>query len=119
MPILLTFNLSPEKRAAVVAAAPFACRCIAVTPESFGAALGDLTEARRFFAPVAAPFTEELLVMAGLNDKQLDALLLALRRKGVTLPLKAVLTPTNARWTAQALYEELCRERAAFAAARP
>lgn len=118
MPLLLLFNLSAQKRAAVhLAAMQCACRCAVVEPESFGATLDQLAAEQRPRLPVQQPFTEELLVMANFRGGQLDELLDRLRQGGVSVALKAVLTPTNAAWTAQALYEELCRERAAFAAA--
>jgi len=40
----------------------------------------------------------------------LDALRVSEVRK---VPLKAVVTATNAAWTAEVLYRELCRERSA------
>ena len=53
-----------------------------------------------------------MLVFAHFRDRQLDMFLSELQtaRLGRTA-LKAVLTPTNAQWTAAALYAELARER--------
>lgn len=42
---------------------------------------------------------EPLLVLADFTEPQLDALLAGLRQTGVSIPLKAVLTETNRRWT--------------------
>lgn len=57
---------------------------------------------------------EPVLVMAGFSCAQLDGLLAALRRAGIAIPLKAVLTETNQNWSLLALIEELQREHAAM-----
>jgi len=54
-----------------------------------------------------------MLVFCGLTGAQLDRLLSSLRRAGVRIPLKAVLTPTNAGWDSVKLHSELERERRA------
>ena len=66
-------------------------------------------------APAAIPpVPEPVLVFCGLPGAQLDRVLAALRRMEVPRGvIKAVLTPTNAGWSFAALYNELCRERAA------
>ena len=59
------------------------------------------------------------IVLDGLDQRRLDAVLSELRRRKVHIPLKAVVTPTNALWTPGELYAELCREREAIARGRP
>lgn len=119
MPTLLLFNISPEKRARIqVPALRCGCRLQPVMPDRFGATLEQILSGTAAETAVEEPFGEEMLVMAGLNERQMDALLTGLRRQKVRIPLKAVVTPTNMGWTAQALYRELCREREAFAAGR-
>ena len=119
MPALLLFNIAPQKRAALqVIALRCGCRMQAVPPEQFGATLEQLLSGRAEDAAPAEPFADELLVMAGLNERRLDTVLSELRRRRVHIPLKAVLTPTNAAWTPGELYAELCRERDAIAQGR-
>lgn len=61
-------------------------------------------------------FAEGMLVMAGLTDWEVDLALKALRENGGgAVPYKAVLTDTNQFWTSVMLYEELKKEREAFA----
>lgn len=56
-------------------------------------------------------FTDEMAVMAGFTSAQVDAFILALRKKGVgRIDYKAVLTPTNRRWDSITLYQELKKE---------
>ena len=119
MPTLLLFNMAPQKRAALqVIALRCGCRMQAVPAERHGASLAQLLSGEAAEIAPAEPFTGELLVMAGLNERQLDTVLTELRRRKVHIPLKAVVTPTNAEWTAGELYNELCRERDAIAQGR-
>lgn len=50
------------------------------------------------------------LLLCALGDKQLDRLLAAMRRAGVSVPYKAVLTERNKDWTLCKLIEEVARE---------
>jgi len=116
MPTLLLFNIAPQKRAALqVIALRGGCRMQIVPPERFNATLEQILSGEMEEAAPAEAFTDELLVMAGLNERQLDMALSELRRRRVYIPLKAVLTPANAAWTPGELYAELCRERDAIA----
>ncbi|MDO5521695.1 MAG: DUF3783 domain-containing protein [bacterium] len=66
-------------------------------------------------APLAetpAAFEDEMMVMAGLTNTRLDIFLAALRKEGIRIPLKAVLTPHNSTWTSYALHDELVLEHA-------
>ena len=56
------------------------------------------------------------LIMNGLDRSRLDSFLTRLRAGGVSIPLKAMVTPTNQGWTLAALLAELVQEREAFAA---
>jgi len=53
---------------------------------------------------------EEMLVMKGIFGKRLDILLAAMRRIKVSVPLKAVVTETNAYWNSLQLYHEIKKE---------
>lgn len=50
------------------------------------------------------------MLLCALGDRQLDRLLAAMRRAGVFVPYKAVLTATNRDWTLGALIDEVVRE---------
>ena len=66
--------------------------------------------------PVPAPdvpFSEPMLVMAYLTPAQQNRLLRGLRSLP-PIPLKALLTPTNAAWSGVALQQELRREHEAM-----
>ena len=61
------------------------------------------------------PFSEEMLVMDGLDDRQFHGLLDGMKALDARVALKAVTTQKNLSWSASRLYGELCAERAAFA----
>lgn len=52
-------------------------------------------------------FTEPMLLLRGFTDSRLDLLLASMRKDGIQIPLKAVLTSENQTWNSLALYEEL------------
>lgn len=66
----------------------------------------------------ARPLPEPMMIFCQLTEPQLDRLLPALRKE-LVFCLKAVLTPTNAKWSLRQLYGELCREREEMGAHRP
>lgn len=60
------------------------------------------------------PVRESMLVICGLEEKQLDKLLAALKRCEVQVDYKAVLTATNGAWNVLRLYAEMEREKQAY-----
>ena len=88
-----------------------------VKKEEYGQSLGYLAGIEGFEEVPDAEsedFTDEMLVLCGLSDRQTGVLLPALRQAGVAVSLKAALTETNADWSSSRLHEELLREREAF-----
>ena len=58
------------------------------------------------------PFSDEMLVLADFTPQQLDDFLSSYRAAGIDpVPLKAVMTQSNMKWTASALCRELKLER--------
>ena len=99
-----------------------ACRAegltlIPVTSADTGRTIGSLCGGP---GPASAPALTgdwpAALIMNGLDRSRLDSFLTRLRAGGVSIPLKAMVTPTNQGWTLAALLAELVREREAFAA---
>lgn len=62
----------------------------------------------------AAQTPPSCLVMCGLRDKRLDKVLFELRRADIPIDYKAILTPSNQKWTVPELMKELQRERQAM-----
>ena len=83
-----------------------------VAPEQLGETAGKLASTNAA-APGAAPESvpeAEFMLLCGLGDKQLDRMLANMRRAGVYVPYKAVLTEYNKEWKLCKLIEEVARE---------
>ncbi len=119
------FNLSKEKEAALrKICSRQGIKFKVVPPEEYGLPLNVLFG----FVPQGAGspkvegqktkeaplFQEEMLLMYQLNGSAMDKFLRALRQAEVTIPLKAVLTPTNSTWLPQDLLQELQKEHEAM-----
>lgn len=51
------------------------------------------------------------IIFSGLSGKQIDTVLADLRKADIYIPLKAVLTPSNQKWSIKKLVSELAKER--------
>lgn len=68
--------------------------------------------------PEAPALPAPVLVMDGFTDKRLEILLREMRKSGVSVPYKAVVTETNLGWLFHQLYEELAAEHEAMQAGK-
>lgn len=59
-------------------------------------------------------FTDEMLVMNAGTEELLDKALFLMKKEKVRVDLKAMVTPTNSRWTSLALHDEILKEHAAI-----
>lgn len=57
---------------------------------------------------------DSILIFCNLSEKHLNRMLFELKSRKVQIDLKAVLTPTNQKWTLRQLHAELEREKANF-----
>lgn len=120
MSLILAFNIPPEKQIKLrMLCALVKAQFKPVAPADYSLTLGEL-----ILGKSAAPqsnaatntFTDEMLVIAGLSGQKFNLFLRDFKRMGIQpIPLKAMLTATNAEWTPVQLYQELCTERDAFA----
>lgn len=98
---------------------PLGMRLRAVKPEEYLQPLGYLAGVKGMEASgdvyEGEDFDKEMMVMAGLTSKQVDAVILALRKAGAgRIDYKAVLTATNQHWDSLTLYREISREHTAM-----
>ena len=77
-------------------------------------AASDSTVAEGTVPAPAAQTPPSCLVLCGLRDKRLDKVLFELRRADIPIEYKAILTPSNQKWTVPELMKELQRERQAM-----
>ena len=88
-----------------------------VAPEAVGQTVGCLLGRKCFDArenPEAPTLAEPMLVLDGFTDKRLEILLREMKKHGVSVPYKAIVTETNIGWIFHQLYEELAREHEAM-----
>ena len=113
-PQTLVYNLDKKKEGALrILCLKLNIRVTSVPADRFGepvgALAGVLPKTDETFS--GEPFRDEMLVMIGFGEKMFNALLQNLRSMHIFIPLKAVLTPTNAQWNSVQLHDELVRER--------
>lgn len=115
-PCVILFNIPPKSVTDLrVAALRMGLSVRSVPAERFGCRLSRLLEGQQDAVPVEQPFTEPMALFCNLDDKTLNGMIGQMKRVRCGGCLKAVLTETNAEWTAQQLYTELCSEREAIA----
>ena len=88
-----------------------------VPPEAVGQTVGCLLGRKGYDArenPEAPVLAEPVLVLDGFTDKRLEILLREMKKHGVSIAYKAIVTETNIGWLFHQLYDELAREHAAM-----
>ena len=91
-----------EKEAVKQLLAPMKIRLEEIKTTDLRQSIGDLAEEKKNV--LTAPFTgsapqESLMVFCGVNEKHFDKILFELRRKQIPVDYKAVLTPSNRKWS--------------------
>mgnify|MGYP002860096532 FL=1 len=85
--------------------------------EAVGQTIGCLLGRKGFDArenPEAPALEEPVLVLDGFTDKRLEILLREMKKNGVSVPYKAIVTETNLGWLCHQLYDELAEEHKAM-----
>lgn len=111
--IVLAYNFSDERLSKLKRALlPLKFRIKTVSPEEFQKPVGTLAGFKEVELDpdddCSDGFDEEMLIMGGLTNGRIDALLSALYKRGVgRIDLKAVLTPSNICWSSNHIYKEV------------
>lgn len=80
-----------------------------------GSLLHAADQAETFDVYQGEGFLEEMLIMSGLNDRQINDLLMAFKKQRIPfINLKAMVTPNNIHWNSLQLREELMAEHEAI-----
>lgn len=119
---ILYYAAQKEDRAKMLSACMTALgmEFVEIQPVECGQQLGFLAGEKGFERKQLSLFAlpplipEELMIFCGLSGGRLESVLTMLRGSGLSVSLKAVMTPYNMRWTLDRLYQELCAERAQF-----
>ena len=117
VPLILGWNLSSADRGKLEGMAPaFGMKLLLVSPADAGKTVAQLLGARTLvLEPGAYP---PAVVLANFKEKDVDTLLDLMKQAQVTIPLKAVVTPSNRSWVFGDLLAHLQEEHAAFTAAK-
>lgn len=70
----------------------------------------DKVEGTETFSYEGSGFTEEMLVINAATEELMDQALFLLRKEGLKIGLKAMVTPSNKDWTSLALHDEIQKE---------
>lgn len=117
---IILFNTEPETEEFITkCAANMRIKTVSAAPEMYTETLesiaGNGTARENVGAPAMLPEgTGSLMLMCGLSDKHMDRLLAKLRQSVMKVDYKAVLTPTNSKWTLKRLIFEMEREKKAL-----
>ena len=121
-PMVLCYNLQPEKLGRLrVLALRLGIGVRVVEPDRFSLPVGVLAGVMEPPETLeeAEPFADEMLVMAHFRPGMLDAFLSGFRQSRIPpVKLKAMLTETNAAWSAARLHREIRAEHEQIAAMR-
>lgn len=113
-PMVLCYNLQPEKLGRLrVLALRLGIGVRVVEADKFALPVGTLAGVMEAPETVEAaePFADEMLVMAHFRPGMLDAFLNGFRQSRIPpVKLKAMLTETNAGWSAARLHREIRAE---------
>ena len=95
------------------AVATMRLRVEVVPVEKYNYLISDLVAGNTVEVPVyeGETPTGSLLLMCGLNNSEIDQVLIRLRNQKVTTTYKAMLTPTNITWNPLMLFAEMEQER--------
>ena len=124
MKSVLLYNINADKlRKIRVILLKLGLQARVVQEEEFSMPVGtlagieELSPAEGSQEAAGEPFRDEMLVMCALPTPVFSAFLNALRQNRCTVPLKAVLTETNAAWSSLRLHRELAAEHEAMKSA--
>lgn len=112
---ILLFGVSTQKdRAVRVAAEKIGVDVTAVNRRDYGQKIGTLAEISGFHKNgkyITVLICNGMLVFSGMDSQQVDAFLAEYKATGLPpVALKAIVTPYNVSWTADALLRELMKE---------
>ena len=113
---ILLFGVNTQKdRAVRVAAEKIGADVMAVNRRDYGQKIGTLAGISGFRkdgkAYLGPDFATEMLVFSGMLPEQMDTFLAEYKATGLPpVALKAIVTPHNVSWTADALFRELLKE---------
>lgn len=116
--LIINFQDTEKLRKVKYAMLPLKMRMVQVKKEEYAQTIGYLAGLKEMEENPekyeGEELGQEMMIFAGLRNQRLDELLKAMRKAGVCVPYKAILTETNCTWNVPELYQELAREHASM-----
>ena len=108
---VLSYNIGGKSAALEAAASALGMRHIPIPADKAGETLGFLAGCGGFSSNGTKISAEgECVIFSGISSKRLDLLLKEMRRAGLDIPLKAVITAHNQSQSVEWLLKELAKE---------
>lgn len=117
---ILLFHVQPEKTKQIESVCrSLKLQTVKIKPSSYNQKLGYLAGIKGFNRENTVyqgpDFPSEMLVFSGMDSDMVDTFLTKCRESSIPpINLKAVVTPHNVFWSAEALYKELLKEHLSF-----
>ena len=112
--LFINFQDTEKLRKVKYAMIPLKMRMVQVKKEAYSQTIGYLAGLKEMEENpekyAGEELDQEMMIFAGLSNQRLDELLKAMRKAGVRVDYKAILTETNCTWTVPELYKELVSE---------
>lgn len=113
---VLSYNIGEKAAALEAASSALGMGCKAVPADKAGETLGFLAGYGGFSSNGSEVTADgECVIFSGITSKRLDLLLKEMRRAGLDIPLKAVITAHNQSQSVEWLLKELAKEHEAIA----
>lgn len=118
---ILIYNVTDSDRLAIIRITAFRLGLVLkeIEKEQYSLPLGYLAGVNGIDGTAIdedGDFDDEMLVMCDLDRAELNELIDSLRSENVIIPLKAMLTETNAKWSSLRLHREISAEHEAMKA---
>lgn len=111
---ILLYNIKEKKRALDIRRVlmPLKIRIKQISPSDFGQSIGYLADIDGFEAcndlSDDFSFDDEMMIMVGLTSFEIDQVIKGFHKRRIaSIPLKAILTDENQKWSSKKLYDNL------------
>ena len=112
MKSIILYNVCEAAKIQQLASKVF-IKCIITGKDSLGKTIEMIAQSggKSLAEPEPADGTDSLVIFCGLTQKHLDKLLFEIRQQNINVDFKAVMTPSNKKWTLDFMLREMKKQR--------
>ena len=112
MESIILYNVCEAAKIQRLASKSF-IKCIITGKDSLGKTIEMIAQSggKSLAEDAPADGTDSLVIFCGLTQKHLDKLLFEIRQQNINVDFKAVMTPSNKKWTLDFMLREMKKER--------